>query len=165
MMMTMVGMMMMMMGMMMMMMSMMTMMMGMMMMKTCGGGVPRADPAEIPRLESKVRQPVEPPSGSPLHSEPDRLSVLSDPGGEIKLNLWVIFFGVNDLNMIVDISQLSRICVSCLCLDSGVCVWRSGCESVSVSVCLCVSVCGVQGVSSVVVVLVNREIRGQSPNP
>ena len=138
-------MMMMMMGMMMMgMMTMMTMMMGMMMMKTCGGGVPSADPAEIPRLESKVLQPspVEPPSGSPLHSEPDRLSVLSDPGGEIKLNLWVIFFGVNDLNMIVDISQLSRICVSCLCLDSGVCVWRSGCESVSVSVCLvCVCLC------------------------
>ena len=57
-----------------------------------GGGVARAAPAtprlesnvrSVPRLESKVRQPmfpfVPPPSGSPLHSEPDRLSVLSDP--------------------------------------------------------------------------------------
>ena len=60
-----------------------------------GGGVARAAPAtpklesKVPlsdpaRLESKVRHPMfpfvtPPPSGSPLHSEPDRLSVLSDP--------------------------------------------------------------------------------------
>ena len=132
MMMMMVGMMVMMVGMMVMMMGMMMMMVGMMMMITCGGGVPSADPAEIPRLESKVRQPrpVEPPSGSPLHSEPERLSVLSDPDGGNQMKSLSIFFGVNILNMIVDISQLSRICVSCLCLDSG-------CESVSV--CLCVA--------------------------
>ena len=122
---------------------------------------------------ARLTEVVVAPSGSPLHSEPDRLSVRSDPAdGTLYLHLRMGHFslslGKEDIrsnNLFVSLFHCFK-SFSCLCrylwpLSSViVSTFLSFLVSVSVSVSL-VSVDGVFGVSSVVVVWIERS--GDNP--